>query len=52
MTSNETTAAQPNNESNDIPNELTERLLQESEEGKNLSRTYDSIGELMASLHC
>ena len=36
---------------NETPNDLTERVLQESEEGKSVSRTYDSIGELMASLH-
>ena len=37
---------------NETPNSLTERVLQESEEGRNLSCTYDSIDELMASLHC
>ena len=36
---------------NETPNSLTERVLQESEEGKNLSPEYDSIEELMTSLH-
>lgn len=36
---------------NETPNSLTERGAQESEEGRNLSPEYDSIEELMASLH-
>ncbi len=33
------------------PNELTAKVLKETEEGKNLSPTFDSIDELMDSLH-
>ncbi len=33
------------------PNELTAKVLKETEEGKNLSPAFDSIDELMDSLH-
>lgn len=33
------------------PNELTANVLKEAEEGKNLSPVYDSIEEMMDSLH-
>lgn len=33
------------------PNELTARVLRETEEGKNLSPVFDSISDLMDSLH-
>lgn len=36
---------------NEVPNALTEKVLKESEEGKNLSPTYDSISSLMNALH-
>lgn len=36
---------------NEVPNALTEQVLKESEEGKNLSPTYDSISDLMDALH-
>ena len=34
-----------------IPNELTAKVLKESEEGKNLSPVYNSVDELMDALH-
>lgn len=33
------------------PNELTAKVLKETEKGKNLSPAFDSIDELMDSLH-
>ena len=33
------------------PNELTARVLKETEEGKNLSPVFDSVSDLMDSLH-
>ena len=33
------------------PNELTAKVLKESEEGKNLSHAYNSTKELMDALH-
>lgn len=33
------------------PNELTANVLKEAEEGKNLSPVYESIEEMMDSLH-
>ena len=39
------------NTTNEEPNELTAKVLQESEEGKNLSHTYNSAEELMDALH-
>ncbi|MBQ7366068.1 MAG: type II toxin-antitoxin system RelB/DinJ family antitoxin [Spirochaetaceae bacterium] len=33
------------------PNELTARVLKETEEGKNLSPAFDSVSDLMDSLH-
>lgn len=33
------------------PNELTAKVLKEAEEGKNLSPVYESIEEMMDSLH-
>lgn len=35
----------------DIPNELTSKVLSESEMGINLSPTYDSVDDLMDALH-
>lgn len=35
----------------ETPNELTAQVLKDSEEGKNLSKTFDSIPEMMKSLH-
>ncbi len=36
---------------NSEPNELTAQVLKETEEGKNLSPTFNSISDLMDSLH-
>ena len=35
----------------ETPNELTAKVLKETEEGKNLSPVYHSVSELMDSLH-
>ena len=35
----------------ETPNELTAKVLKETEEGKNLSSVYHSVSELMDSLH-
>lgn len=35
----------------DKPNNITQKVLKEVEDGKNLSQTFDSINELMDSLH-
>ncbi len=35
----------------DSPNELTEKVLKESEEGKNLSQVYTSTKDFMAALN-
>ena len=35
------------NTTNEEPNELTAKVLKESEEGKNLSHAYNSVEELM-----
>ena len=35
----------------ETPNELTSKVLKETEEGKNLSPVYHSVSELMDSLH-
>jgi len=39
------------NTTNEEPNELTAKVLKESEEGKNLSTAYNSTEELMDALH-
>ena len=36
---------------NEIPNALTEKVLKESDEGKNLSPVYDSVSDLMDALN-
>lgn len=35
----------------ETPNALTAKVLKETEEGKNLSKTFNSVSDLMDSLH-